>query len=357
MGYKRTGDKLFFDFYKWTRKVSGSRKRVKEFKNKENIIPLSHDQEQQVREYYAPYKVPNMVFHSYFTSRSGEFHAEYIPQDIYVEYIDPYFNDIVGAKFVDNKCNYDAMFFGIPQCETLLKRVNSIWLDGDNCPIIRDSIREYVKGLKCGVFVKEAQTSAGGHGVTYIKAEDLTIEKIYEIARQYKTDVIVQKELRQHIDMARLNSSSVNSLRMYSLLGLDGKAKIYSSVVRMGVDGGKLDNYSAGGMTCGITENGKLRKYGINKLGDKLEEHPTSHVRFEGYQIPSFEDAKKLIEKAHPMIAHYRSIAWDIAIREDGTPVLIEANLCRGGIDSLQVDNGPLYGEDTKKVLDEVFGK
>ena len=57
------------------------------------------------------------------------------------------------------------------------------------------------------------------------------------------------------------------------------------------------------------------------------------------------------------MVPHFRSIAWDIAIDENGTPVLIEANFCRGGIDSLQVNNGPLYGKDTKKILDEVFGK
>jgi hypothetical protein len=44
-------------------------------------------------------------------------------------------------------------------------------------------------------------------------------------------------------------------------------------------------------------------------------------------------------------------------INESGNPILIEANLCRGGIDLLQLSNGPLFGEDTKAILDEVFGK
>ena len=125
----------------------------------------------------------------------------------------------------------------------------------------------------------------------------------------------------------------------------------------MGIGDSKLDNYSAGGMTCGIREDGCLRKYCINKKGEKLEAHPTSHTVFEGYRIPSYDKSLALIKKAHPMIAHFRSIAWDIAIDEDGEAVLIEANLCRGGIDSLQVNNSPLYGKDTKKILDEVFGR
>lgn len=357
MGYKSSGDKAFFDFYKWTRKVSAEKKRVKEFKAKGGFSRLTKEQEEAVRKFYAPYKIPDMVFHSYFTDRFGEFHAEFIPQDIYVGYIDPYFNDIVGAKYLDNKCYYDALFHGIPQCETVFRRVNGMWLDKDSRPAPVKEMARIIEGLDCGIFVKEAQTSAGGSGVTYIPAGQITASKILTAAKQYRTDVIVQKELKQHEAMAKLNASSVNSLRIYSLLGTDGVAKIYSAVVRMGVEGGKLDNYSAGGMTCGITEDGHLRRFGVNKAGDKLEEHPTSHTRFEGYEIPSFAEAKELIKKAHPMVAHYRSIMWDIAIREDGVPVLIEANLCRGGIDSLQSDNGPLYGEDTVKVLDEVFGR
>ncbi len=357
MGYKSSGDKAFFDFYKWTRKVSAKKKRIKEFKAKGGFAPLTKEQEAAVKKFYEPYRIPDMIFHAYFTDRFGEFHAEFIPQDIYVGYIDPYFNDIVGAKYLDNKCYYDQLFAGIPQCETVFKRVNGMWLDSKSRPVDVRGMAEVLKGLDCGIFVKEAQTSAGGSGVTYFPKEELAAARILSTAKNYKTDVIVQKELRQHADMARLNPSSVNSLRIYSLLGTDGNAKIYSAVVRMGVEGGKLDNYSAGGMTCGITEDGHLRKYGVNKAGEKTPEHPTSHTVFEGYEIPSYARAVELIKKAHPMVAHYRSIMWDIAIREDGEPVLIEANLCRGGIDSLQSDNGPLYGSDTKMVLDEVFGK
>ena len=45
MGYKSSGDKAFFDFYKWTRKVSAKKKRIKEFKAKGGFAPLTKEQE------------------------------------------------------------------------------------------------------------------------------------------------------------------------------------------------------------------------------------------------------------------------------------------------------------------------
>ena len=50
-------------------------------------------------------------------------------------------------------------------------------------------------------------------------------------------------------------------------------------------------------------------------------------------------------------------ISWDIAIGEDELPVLIEANLYFGQLDFHQLNNGPLFGEDTEEILHEVFAK
>lgn len=361
MGYKANFEVVLFDFYRWTRKVSGMKKRRKAFGKKPFSNALTKEQEKEVLAFYKPYAKPSLDFHRYFTGVSGVFHASYIPQDILIGYIDPYFNDIIAAKFYDNKTCYDALFHDIPQPRTLLKRVNNIWLDSDNRPLFKEGNTNLSDGVSfsvnIGCFVKEAQKSSGGSGVNYIPPGQFSFQKVLEIANEYNTDVIVQEELVQHEGMARLHQSSLNTLRIYSVLGKNGNTTIYSAVVRMGSGNGKLDNYSAGGLTCGIQSNGRLRKYGYNKTFEKMDRHPTSNIEFSEYEIPNYKEAVGLVKKAHPMIAHFRSVAWDIAIRKDGTPVLIEANLCRGGIDSLQLNNGPLYGEDTIKILNEVFGR
>ena len=61
------------------------------------------------------------------------------------------------------------------------------------------------------------------------------------------------------------------------------------------------------------------------------------------------------VDKAALRIPHFRLVSWDIALREDGEPVLIEANFYDGEIDFHQLNNGPLFGEDTEAILREVF--
>ena len=57
------------------------------------------------------------------------------------------------------------------------------------------------------------------------------------------------------------------------------------------------------------------------------------------------------------MIGHFRLVSWDIAIDECGDPVLIEANMRKGGINLNQFSNGPLFGDLTERVMNEVFGR
>ena len=82
--------------------------------------------------------------------------------------------------------------------------------------------------------------------------------------------------------------------------------------------------------------------YGVPNIGDELS---------------PFDKVKELVLKASYMVPHFRMVAWDVSVLEDGTPVLIEANLYDGQLDSHQIHNGPLFKKDTERILDEVFGK
>lgn len=357
MGFKNKGEELYESLYAAVRRYSAKTRRIKQFKKITNQKTLTSAQKAEVKAFYASYKKPHLVFHNFFTEKTGIFHANYIPQDLYVGYIDPYFNDIKGAKYMDNKCYFGALFHRIPQPYLILKRVNKMWFDHDSRPVSASEMEAIILGEQNGMFIKEAQTTAGGHGVTFVESDENAPKKVLETVAKIPTDLVIQRPIVQHPHLAKMNDSSVNTLRLYSVLSKEGTAKIYSAVLRMGNAGSKVDNYAAGGVSCGIDENGKLRKYGYNKKGHQVCQHPTSGIVFEGYEIPSYDKAVQLVKTAHPMVPHYRSVSWDIAITEDGTPVLIEANLCRGGIDLLQLNNGPLFGEDTVKILDEVFGK
>lgn len=355
MSIKTKGEKLYEDLYDVVRRKSAISRRIKEFKKK-TTGKLSTQQRREIKSFYSSYKNPNSIFHEYFTEKTGEFHAEYIPIDLYVGYIDPYFNNIKEAKYIDNKCYFGSLFYSIHQPKVFAKRLNGMWITTENEFITFDQIADLIAS-EDGVFFKEAQTSAGGHGVTFIPNGDDMLAKIKTIADATPTDVLIQRRIYQHEKMAAINPSSVNTLRVYTVLGKDGVVTNYSTVLRTGVGDTKVDNYASGGLSVGVTNDGRLRKYGYNKKGESTEKHPTTGIIFENYEIPSYDRVLDLVKKAHLMVPHFRSVSWDVAIETDGAPILIEGNLCRGGIDLLQLSNGPLYGEDTKKILDEVFGK
>ncbi|MCH5278289.1 MAG: hypothetical protein J1E60_00690 [Christensenellaceae bacterium] len=169
-----------------------------------------------------------------------------------------------------------------------------------------------------------------------------------------KGDIIIQKPLKQHSELNKLNSTSVNTIRILSLLSRSG-VKIYYSIIRMGINGAKVDNASSGGITCGIQEDGRLKEVGYSSNGRKYEKHPSLGIKFDSIVIPNYKCAVELVKKLHPRLPHFKLISWDIAIREDAVPVLIETNIHYGELDFHQLNKGPLFGEDTQKILEMVF--
>ena len=169
-------------------------------------------------------------------------------------------------------------------------------------------------------------------------------------------DYIVQKIIKQHPKLEAIHKSSVNTIRICSILMEDG-VYILSSCMRMGVGSARVDNVTAGGISCGINKDGILDKYAYAYYsGEKFEKHPQGIV-FDGYSIPSYDKAVALVKRAHPVISHFRLVSWDIAINDKGEPVLIEPNMRKGGINLHQFSNGPLFGDLTDRVMEEVFGR
>ena len=354
---KRKLNAMHDALYAKIRAFLAKKTRVRIFKKKSHKNALTREQIREVKRFFAPYAIPNMAFHRFFTEKTGDFYPNYIPIDLYVGYIDPYFNDLHAVKFIDNKCYYDSWFHDFPQPYLVLKRVNNIWLDHYGKPADSERMKAIIEEEKEGLFLKKAEDSLGGLGVTFIESNTEAFYNIVNLSKQIKCDIVIQRRIIQHAEFAKFNSASVNTIRIYSILRKDGSVKIYSSVFRIGVGNARVDNYVSGGVSCGINADGTLKKYAYNKNGERTDIHPHSKIVFEGSKLPFYEKAVELVKKAHLTIPHFRSVSWDIAIGEDGNPILIEANLSRGSIDLLQLSNGPMFGEDTKEILDEVFAK
>ena len=63
--------------------------------------------------------------------------------------------------------------------------------------------------------------------------------------------------------------------------------------------------------------------------GKILLRHPVTQSEFHNFQIPYWDDLKKISIKAQKIFHHIKSIGWDIAITPEG-PVIIESNTIMG---------------------------
>lgn len=314
---------------------------------------LTYSQKRAVQKFYSPYVLfLTKRYHRLYTAITGRFYPQYIPEELYFMWIDRYFCDRDEARYLDNKCYYYRLFSNVKQPKLVAMRIGSTWLDGGLNPVNGRQVLSLV-GNEPEVVVKRALNSQGGYGVHFISGGHLASD-FRKTIHSIHGDVVVQRPLKQHPQLAKLHPQSVNTIRMVSLLTKD-KVKIYAAALKIGTGDSRTDNASQNGIYCGLKPDGSLRDYGILDNGTAVTRHPDLGYSFSGNQVPHFGKALALVKKAHAFLGHFRLVSWDVTIDEQGEAVLIEANLTLGGINDVQMSCGPLFGKDTKKVLDEVM--
>lgn len=330
--------------------------RVKEwrttFAQNTGVQVLTQTQKKEIADYFSDYQKVDPVFHNFYTEKTGEFYVNYLPDDIYYAVIDQFYNNWAHGRYMDNKCAYHHMFTGVAQAENIVWRSNGLWFCGNDILLHEDDVLKMLQEHNSFV-LKVATYAYGGHGVFFLEGED-RIESFQKKVHEITDDIVVQKLLVQHEALNRINSSSINTIRALSLLSNDG-VKVYSSVLRMGINGARVDNASSGGITCGIDKDGLLKKNAYTASGERYTQHPNSGIVFAGYAVPGFHAMVEKICDLHCQIPNFRMVSWDFSINEQGEPVLVEVNLNAGELDFHQLNNGPIFGEDTKKILDEVY--
>ena len=174
-----------------------------------------------------------------------------------------------------------------------------------------------------------------------------------QIIDQYKENFLIQDQVKQHKGMAALNPSSVNTLRILSYRSGMEVLIIYS-VVRIGRSGQVIDNQCAGGISTTISNDGKLGKYAFGGYSNDGVQATDTGVVLDGYQIPSYDKAIAFVKKLHLKLPYFNIIGWDVAIQEDGEPVLIEYNV-NPGLSQSAFCSG--MGENTERIIRELWKK
>ena len=352
---KRMERKLEYSILMLYKKKQWRKSAKLRIKKERNEKVLTDEQKMEIRAFYKKYaKLPGLEEHEFYTQKTGEYHKEYLPDWLYYSIIDSTLNDWDAAVKIDNKVFYEFLFPDCIQPYSIAYRINNLWFSHDRNIISFEEVENLISQEDV-LFIKAATDSNGGHGVYRVSSQKDIVDEAVEAIGKIKQDIVIQRAIQQSETLASINRTSVNTIRVLSLLH-NQQVMICSMILRLGVGSSYVDNASSGGITVGIKEDGGLKKYAFNKNGTRFQTHPTSGVCFETITIPSIDGIRALVKRLHPLLPYFKNISWDIALDKNDSPVLVEANMKDGELDFHQLNNGPLFGEKTAEILDEVFG-
>lgn len=177
------------------------------------------------------------------------------------------------------------------------------------------------------------------------------VTSLIDLDQLYKKDYIIQEQLKQSKEIAKLYPYSVNTVRIMTLF-FKNEVSVLSAVLRFGNNKSVVDNQRAGGISSGINKEGFLKNFAIDKFGNKYFKHPYTNVKFEGFRIPNYKKVIDFVPKAYIKFPYFRLISWDIALNEYNELIFLEMNLKDQEINFHQMNNGPLFQEKTLEILE-----
>lgn len=346
--------KILNKYRKWREMKKWKVKITRNFKDLEHHRKLTKAQKKEIQNFYMALigkKVP-LYCHEYFYSRTGHFTKEYVPNNIYHCELVPKANvHRLQSAFGDkNMC--DFLFPGENIVHSILKNMNGYYYY-EGSPVSEDEAISLCQNMD-KVIIKPSRDSKG-HDVQFICVKDgitnINGKTIEQLFKEYKKDFLIQDWVRQHADMAALNSTSVNTIRVLSYRS-EMEVLIIYSVVRIGRSGQVIDNQCAGGISTTISKDGKLGKYAFGGYTTDNIDKTDNGIILEGYQLPSFDRVIEMVKRLHLKLPFFNIVGWDVAIQEDGEPVLIEFNT-NPGLSQSAFGSG--MGDYTERIIRELW--
>lgn len=314
--------------------------------------PLTKGQEADIKAYFRKHfgrDVPT-YWHQYLYSRNGIYSEKYIPASIYFSSIIYRLNNYRFGPAYADKNFYDTLFPDINRPTTFVKNVNGFYYDGDHAISEAEAIDRCLN--LGGAVIKPSLYGHWGRGVSVFHSEDGHIPEldmtVADLFGKYNKNFIIQSKIVQHPDMAKLNPSSVNTIRVMSYRK-DMEVTILYAVVRIGREGKVVDNETAGGIKADIDlATGTIKGPAFGSPKEKNMLCTDSGAVLENYQIPSFPQVLDFVRDLHSRLPYFKLIGWDISVDEMGNPLMIEWNR---SAELSQVAHGPAFGDLTEEIL------
>lgn len=181
-------------------------------------------------------------------------------------------------------------------------------------------------GMSEGSLVAKPVDDCAGRGVELLhEVDEQGWRSQYRQMMSHRRRYIVEQRIVQHPLMARWNDSSVNTVRINTILR-HGDVRVLTANMRCGSCGCFVDNCAQGGYCANIDPvSGIIITSATSKGPEKYDRHPDSGIPFAGEQIPCWQqllDSATACARRLPKLTY---VSWDFALTSAGW-TLVEAN-------------------------------
>ncbi len=187
-----------------------------------------------------------------------------------------------------------------------------------------DRFRDFVG--RHPVFVKKQVDMSKGDSVALVdtstcgKTVDALFNEMIGLGKH-----ILEERIIQSPEMARLNPTSVNTVRCITFNTKSGIVVPFC-FMKAGRGGSFIDNAGKGGLLGGIdVRTGICGTDGFDETAGQYRFHPETNIEFKGFQIPEWDRMIATCKEMSAKMPNVRFIGWDMAHTKDGW-ITVEGN-------------------------------
>ncbi|MFM1538305.1 sugar-transfer associated ATP-grasp domain-containing protein [Helcococcus bovis] len=303
-----------------------------------------------VAPFWAKYGMkPDKKWFQYTGYKEQKFDPYMIPDDFYYAELNRYLNDSRYDEFLYNKIYFEYFLPEAKKANTIIKYAHGFYRTNNDELVTKDGAINLLRSF--GKVIIKPSDNMKGRGVEVIDFNTDEREALRKIEIKIKSgDFVAQELIKQSEQMNKFNDSSVNTIRPISLI-INNEVVILSKILRIGAKGAVVDNYSNGGKSRLIDDEGYLVDYEF--VSDKMVNFDDNGNKIQREKLIGYDKVETLVKQYHKKFPHLRIIGWDFAIDENYEPVLIELNGYVG--DNQREDGRGTFGKYTEQVLDEFY--
>ena len=291
---------------------------------------------------------------TWLSNISGIADYRYCPEDLLYGCVERVLNDCDRSGFGCEDKN--QFFLYVPhemQAKTYLRFVRGAFYDEEFHWMSEKAAQSILDSAQQDMIGKVCVQSLGGHGIAKFSPHDerLTVDWIKKQGNSY----VVQEKIEQCDFSAQFNPHSANSCKIVTLrCPWSGEIKVVKAGMRFGQTKSVFDNLSSGGLSvCVDVETGALSPVAYNWYHcDPHPTHPLTGVRFGGAVHPHWAAMKDAAIRYAAKVPDMNMLSWDMLADADGNVKILEVNASSQSSDWLQFAYGPLFGDETERLVD-----